>query len=207
MEIWLIGNEGKERLRLPVLPASFEVVQEGLNRRMNLSELGNINLIGKPDLQEITLESFFPAQNYYFVEYSGFPEPYICVEMVMSWRGSGKPVDLIITDTPINLPMAIESFSFGERDGSGDVYYQLELVEYVYIKIGSEARAKPGYEEPTGERPTTKEPPKEYVVKEGDTLSEIAKRLTGNSENYKTLAAKNNISNPGLIYPGQKLVV
>lgn len=39
-----------------------------------------------------------------------------------------------------------------------------------------------------------------YVVKKGDTLSEIAEKY---NTTYQTLANYNNISNPNLIYPGQ----
>lgn len=46
---------------------------------------------------------------------------------------------------------------------------------------------------------------KKYVIVEkGDTLSEIA-RDYGNGKTYKQLAAINNISNPNLIYVGQKI--
>lgn len=44
-----------------------------------------------------------------------------------------------------------------------------------------------------------------YVVQKGDTLSEIAVKAGMGYYGYKTLAAINDISNPDLIYVGQKL--
>ena len=44
-----------------------------------------------------------------------------------------------------------------------------------------------------------------YVVKEGDTLWDISNRLTGNPFNYHSIAGRNRISNPDLIFPGQTL--
>lgn len=188
MEIWLSWQNNKERLRLPVLPPSFEVVVGNMNTRVNINEIGNINLIGKSDLREMNIESFFPAQNYYFVEYNSFPKPYSCVEMIESWRLSGKPIRLIITDTNINIAMAIESFSYGERDGTGDVYYTLELTEYVFTKTKETSKSH-GYVQET-KRPA-KEIPKEYVPKPKDNPIIIAKKTTGNSKNAKTIIKKN----------------
>lgn len=45
---------------------------------------------------------------------------------------------------------------------------------------------------------------KTYIVKKGDTLSNIAK-IYGTT--YKKIASDNNISNPNKIYPGQKLII
>ena len=44
----------------------------------------------------------------------------------------------------------------------------------------------------------------EYIVKSGDTLSAIAKKY---NTTYQKIAKDNNISNPNLIYPNQKLVI
>ena len=44
----------------------------------------------------------------------------------------------------------------------------------------------------------------EYIVKSGDTLSEIAQKY---NTTYQKIAKDNNISNPNLIYPNQKLVI
>ena len=45
---------------------------------------------------------------------------------------------------------------------------------------------------------------KTYIVKSGDTLSSIAAKF---ETTYQKIARDNNISNPNIIYPGQKLVI
>ena len=208
MEIWLSWQNNKERLRLPVLPPSFDVTVGNINTKINISELGDINLIGKSGLKEISIETFFPAQEYYFCEYSNFPKPYDCVEMIDGWRLSGKPIRLIITETPINLALSIENFSYGEQDGTGDVYFTLGLAEYVFLETKTVAKQRE-YKVET-QRPTTKEVPKTYTVKSGDSLWAISKKLTGNGNNWRTIYNKNKSvigSNPDLIRPGQKLVI
>lgn len=53
--------------------------------------------------------------------------------------------------------------------------------------------------------PEKSEPEKiEYIVKSGDTLSDIAQKF---GTTYQKIAQDNGISNPNLIYPGQKLII
>ena len=58
---------------------------------------------------------------------------------------------------------------------------------------------------PCSEYPT--ENKKYYVVQKGDTLWAIAKRYYGNGNQYPKIVQANNIKNPDLIYPGQKLLI
>jgi chemotaxis signal transduction protein/LysM repeat protein len=46
-----------------------------------------------------------------------------------------------------------------------------------------------------------------YVVKDGDTLWDIAQRFTGNPLNYRNLAGRNFILNPDLIFPGETIQI
>lgn len=207
MEYWLSFNNGAEKLQLPVPPAEFELSQGNVNTVVNIYNIGEVNLIGKSKLATITINSYFPAQEYPFCQYTGFPSPYECVNMIENWRKSGRPIRLIITETPINLACAIENFNYKEQDGTGDVYFSLELKEYRFLNIQQTTTQQNGYSIPATTRQVTQTIPTSYVVKSGDTLWSIAKRLTGNGANYKAIASKNGIKDPNKIYPGQKLVI
>jgi len=47
----------------------------------------------------------------------------------------------------------------------------------------------------------------EYSVKKGDTLWGISKRFTGDPFNYPSIAGENNIVDPDLIYPEQRVII
>lgn len=209
MDYYLSFNNNEERLRLPVIPSSFEITIPHQNTSVDITNLGEINLIGKTGLATLTIESFFPVQAYSFCLYHEFPKPYECIRLLQKWKDSGKPIRVIVTETPINYAMAIESISYSERDGTGDVYFTLDLKEYKFIKTSNTTTTTLNgtiLKTPQTKR-ETKAVAKEYIVKQGDTLWQITKKLTGDGENYKAIASKNNIKNPDEISVGQKLVI
>lgn len=205
MDFYLSFNNGAEQLRLPVNPSSFQVSQKHNNTVVNISNLGELNLIGKAGLTTFTIESFFPAQEYYFCKYKGFPRPYECVKMIQNWKKQNKPIRLIITETLINYGVTIESFTFSEDDGTRDVNFTLTLREYVLVQSkSSNSNTTTSVKVPSTKR-ETKTIESTYTVKKGDTLYTIAKKLTGDGSNYKAIASKNGIRNPNKIYVGQVL--
>ena len=210
MDYYLSFNNNEERIRLPVIPSSFEVSIPHQNTTVNITNLGEINLIGKTGLISMTIESFFPNQQYNFCLYNEFPKPYECINLLLKWKNSGKPIRVIVTGTPINYAMAIENLTYSEVDGTGDVYFSLELKEYKFISTttGQTTTTKNGT---TLTTPNTtrevKSSPDFYVVKQGDTLWLIAKKLTGDGSNYKAIAQKNGIMNPDKLSVGQRLVI
>ena len=156
----------------------------------------------------MSLESFFPAQDYYFVEYADFPEPYKCVELIDSWRLAVKPIRVIVTETPINMLFAIDSFSYREQDGTGDIYYSLELSEYKVLGARTEAETNSKESSSRPAKSTSKG--ETYTVKSGDSLLTIAKREVGDSDKWRDIYDKNKDvigSNPNSIMPGQELVL
>lgn len=205
MEFWLSFRNNKERIRLPVLPPDFEVDTGKNNTKVMLHELGEINLIGKSRLKAMTIESFFPAQHYPFCEFRNIPKPYDMVKRIESWQATEEPIRLIITGTNINIPFAIENFRYGERDGTGDVYYSLDLSEYVFMNVKVKS-SKKGYSQ-NGSRPVYRDIPEKYIVQPEDTLGSIAKKLTGEWDNYKLIAERNGIADPNVIWPGQELLI
>lgn len=210
MEIWL--KQGDEELRLPILPPSYELSYQQNNTEVNISNYGTVNLIGKRGLGTTTLSSFFPKRKYSAVQYKGFPKPKECVDLIESWRDI--PVKYLVAGKGINLNMTIEQFTYSEQDATGDIYYTIQLKEYRIPKLTVKKTAKTA--DKTTKKIATVENAKrvnktvkttQYTVKQGDTLCSIAKKLTGDSNNYRAIANQNNIKNPNKIYVGQKLVI
>ena len=132
MEFW-IQKDNNGKIQLPVKPSEFTVTVTHRNTVVNVIQLGDINLMGKTGLREITLTSFFPAKDYNFSNNSSRKEPLTYVEQLETWRKSGSPIRVIITGV-LNMEATIESFSYGEQDATGDVYYTLYIKEYKKIK-------------------------------------------------------------------------
>ena len=205
MEFWI--KQGEESLQLPVKPEDFYVSVAHLNTVVNVIQLGEINLMGKTGLREVSLSSFFPDKDYNFSNNHGRKPPIECVNLLEGWRTSGKPVRVIITDL-LNMEATIESFVWGEKDASGDIYYTLALKEYKKIKTKT-ATTSTSHSTTRETKDTDSSSGKTYTVKHGDCLWAIAKRFYGDGSQYTKIynANKDKIKNPDLIYAGQVLTI
>lgn len=209
MEIWLSQNNNQERLLLPVNPETIEMSADGKNTIVDVFNLGELNLIGKKGLDQISIESHFPCEWRRYCQYSAFPSPYECVELIKKWWRTTRPISLIITNTSINHAMAIESFTYRQNPGPADVYYTLDLKEYVFTDSSSINGMVPERMHLItceGNR-GGKMVPWIYKVQEGDTLNSIALKTTGNSGNVTVIQSKNGLSDPTSIFPGMELLI
>ncbi|MGE8207685.1 LysM peptidoglycan-binding domain-containing protein [Heyndrickxia sp. NPDC080065] len=217
-EFWLSYNNGKEKLRLPVLPESLNISSPSQNESVSIAKLGEATIIQDPAAKIISFSSFFPATMSPLVEYAKIPKPWDCVKKIEKWKASGKPIRLIVTKTPINWDVSIEDFSNDEVGGAvGDINYEISLKEFKFVKVRKINTKK---KKATSTRPNNKAKVKTYKVLKGDTLWTVARRsdVYGNSAEWKKLwnankemlikRDKRNIKQPGhWIYPNQVLKV
>lgn len=124
MDIYLSFNNNEDVLRLPILPPSFEVQGANNNNVVNINSIGDINMIGKMGLSMIRLESFFPAQEYPFAQYTNPPTPSECLKLIDKWRKSGKPIRLIITNTHSIWRVPLNRLIMPRRMGQGTCILQ-----------------------------------------------------------------------------------
>ena len=211
MEFWL-KKSNSDKIMLPVNPESFAFTEKHNNTSVNVNSIGEVNLLGKRDLKTGTISSHFPKRDRNYANNSGRQAPYTYINKLLSWKSSGKPVQLIITGTKINFQVTIETLKYGEQDGTGDVYYDLTLKEYRAVEIKKtklKKKKKTTKKKSKPKRPAAKKKTKTYTVKSGDCLWNIAKKFYGNGAQYTKIynANKGKIKNPNLIYPGQVLTI
>ena len=184
IQVYIEEAANKEaRIQLPVLPSSFSVDDGQNNVVVNITSLGDANLPGKKALRELTLDSFFPNQDYGFLVCERKSDPYEYIGWLRERKNNGTIMRVIITGTSINFTALIEKLEYGEDDASGDVNYSISLKEYVTLESSESVTAK---------KPrVSKTTPKTYTVKKGDTLKSIAKKYLGSASKSNALYKKN----------------
>lgn len=134
MDIFLSINNREQVIQLPVVPSEFKISSPMNNETFTTINQGDLKMIGQRGLKSLTIESFFPAKDYPFLrsrEYFGWQY----VDIIEAWIDRRVPIRLIATNTPINMAMTIENFEYGPQDGSGDIYYSLQLSEFKFIQF------------------------------------------------------------------------
>lgn len=235
MEAWL-KTDGMS-FRFPVVPQNVEVTGAFNINTEYLANGNEIAIYGGKSLNRTSLTSHFPAdKDRTYLDFYDFPDPLECVRIVNEIAKSQSEIRYIVTETEINWPIKITNFKRGPVDGSNDIEFTLDIIEYDPPKVvsWSPPQAKDGDKNSSKKIPeesglkaetlksfdrfknTTKvsNKVKYHVVKHGDCLWDIAFKYYKNGSLYHKI--KNNAENQknypklkhsNVIYSGWKLVI
>ena len=171
----------------PVLPSELMVSVNTNHGTVNINNFGDYLMMGKTGLRTLTLSGFFPAQDYPFAMMGLAPYTYIAQLETM--------------------PCLISSFKFGEKDGSGDVYYELGLTEYRYVTAPETGKTDAA----TGlkKRPESfwSKMKKNITYYPGDSIGNVIGRAVGksvtlNNEQFSKFQIYRSIVRNGGLSPG-----
>ena len=223
MEIYLGTDDDK--IRFPVVPSAI-----GVNRSNNIDtqsvlKLGEVPIFNGTSLKTIELTSFFPNQEYSFCDYTGFMKPYQFSEKIQKWMYEGKPLRIIVTDSPTNMQCLIQQFDTVEQDGTRDLYFTLNLVEYRPIEVpnlsnnnaSSSSTSNSSSNSQNTSRPSetntsSNNQQKSHKVIKGDSLWDIAQKYYGNGSLYPKIKEANkdkypSLSSSNVIYTNMELII
>ena len=219
MEIYL-GTDN-DKIRFPVVPSSI-----GVNRSNNIDtqaviKLGEVPIFNGTSLKTIELTSFFPNQEYSFCDYVGFMKPYEFSDKIQKWMYEGKPLRIIVTDSPTNMQCLIQQFDTVEQDGTRDLYFTLNLLEYRPIEVANLSNNNQSNSSNNSQnisRPSenndssNSNQQKIHKVVKGDSLWAISQKYYGNGSLYPKIKEANKTKYPSLaknniIYPNWELII
>ena len=224
MEIYL-GTDN-DKIRFPVVPSVI-----GVNRSNNIDtqsvlKIGEVPVFNGTSLKTIELTSFFPNKEYSFCDYTGFMKPYEFSDKIQKWMYEGKPLRIIVTDSPTNMQCLIQQFDTVEQDGTRDLYFTLNLLEYRPIEVpnlsnsnqSNNSNSNVSNNNQNTSRPNNKtntnssNQQKSYKVVKGDSLWDIAQKHYGNGSLYPKIKEANKAKYPSLsksnvIYANMELII
>ena len=209
IEIYLKQNDDNV-LRFPVTPSEVALNGNSEISTQKINGLGEVSLFSGKKLKTANINSFFPNKVYSFCNYSDFEAPYEYDKKIESWLNSGDKLRYIVTGMNINIPVIISSFEYLEKDGTGDVYFSLSLIESVPLNISKTNNNNNNNNENSTNRTEENAPSNTsstHSVVKGDTLWGIAKKYYGDGSKYPQIKEKNkakysSLSKNNIIYVG-----
>ena len=99
-------------LILPITPETFKVSSGIRIETINIHAIGDIRIAGYPTLDSISISGIFPANRYSFAVTDDIT-PYALVAKFKEWAASRKVVRWLVTGSDVNMPVLIESISYG----------------------------------------------------------------------------------------------
>lgn len=185
-----------ERFVVPVTPKTYKVETEQNNRVVDILDTGEAQLFGNRKLKRLSFSCFFPQPNHAYPFVVGDDRsPSECVELLEKWKEGKKAVRVIITDSPVNLMMAIKSFDYREQDGSRDIYYELKFIEWRDLNTPL-ANNEKQVEKLTGlkKRPVgTTIPPRPSSIQRARDILDASRKAYGKYKYWRSLRDKNNL--------------
>ena len=227
MKIILTECDTGNFMTFPMLPEEINVE---CATRFQSYDIMNVGEIMQPLGEELTRISWsckIPGEKRQVKkEDNCYQNPYIIVshgdpKKVQQWfsylRNKGIKCRLLITETPVNHEVYLESYAMTYAGGFGDYDCDISFVQAKELKVLTEGAEENGNGKESAETTKAvtpqeqKRPEKKtdtsYTVKKGDCLWDIAQKKLGAGSRYGEIATLNNISNPNKISVGQVLLL
>lgn len=217
--IFYLGN-----VLLPIPPSKLELKISNNNKRYNLINYSQINVLKNPGLSSLEFEVVLPNTKYPFAMYkNNFQNAKYYLGVLENLKVNRSAFQFIVVRKfpngkdifNTNIKVALEEYTITDTTEEGfDTKVKIKLKQYKEYSTKKVQVTIKQYRPPAVTRTVTtnntavaKPSGQNYTVKRGDCLWNIAKRFYGNGAKYTTIynANRSKIRNPNLIYPGQVL--
>lgn len=195
--------------RLDVNPSEILFTTPTRSAKYDLINQGEVEELKGTNLEKIELKGILPSPTVGRND----ADIYSAQDHIDRWNQyakQGQPVRFIYIgqNWDINMLCSIQSPQWREIGGCFDIEYTLTLHRWRSIKTKQGTLREDGRlsREIADTQPSKG---KTYTVKQGDTLSHIAKCLLGNSSRWREIYEQNQdtIQNPNKIYVGQVILL
>ena len=215
---------------LPIPPESIQMKVNGNNKTMTLINEGEVNIVKKAGLTDISFDLLLPNVKYPFAVYKDkFKNAKYFLDYFEKLKVKKKKVQFIVSRQlpngkvlySTNLTVTLEDYDANDDVEEGfDVTCSLNLKQWVNFetktakikkkKKSSKKKVKKKKSR-KGKKKTAPSKNKKYTVVKGDCLWAIARKFYGDGSKYTKIYNANSKlfkgRSPNLIYPGDVLTI
>lgn len=220
MKIVLTEFDTGNYMTFPMNPEEITVSCETRFQSYDIMNVGEIKLPAGEELTHFSWSCILPGEKRQKKDQNGnLIAPYLLVshgdpKKIQEWfsylRANKIKCKLLVTETPINHDVYLESYTMNYSGGFGDYNCDISFVQAKELKVSTENAETAETTKvtvPDEQQRPARQQETSYVVKKNDCLWDIAQSKLGNGSRYMEIAKLNGISNPNVIQEGQTLLL
>lgn len=196
-----------------MLPDEISFVASSNFLTYDILDVGEIKLPKGTALTTVSWEAIFPGKNIRDEPYiqGTWQQPDNLVKLFDKFKAQGTPLQLVATNSPINMPVYINEFDVTLKASYG-WNYSIQFVQRKTIQVVTDS-ASASSASTAAKKSKSKAPVRvskkttTYTVKKGDSLWKIAENCLGSGARYTEICTANKIGAGSPIYPGQTLII
>ncbi|MFI3253524.1 MAG: LysM peptidoglycan-binding domain-containing protein [Eubacteriales bacterium] len=230
MDIYLTDLETGDRFRFPMLPERISVSLGNEFASYSILGIGTVKAPSGQSLDLISWEGIFPGEGRKDMplirEWQNPQEAFRWIENCKVVLPTAKKLNLLVTETAINVDVYLDSFTNTYSGGMGDIGYQISFVQGKDLTVTATSVGSSSTDSETksdGDSASTEDnrtnPPMDttYTVVKGDSLWKISQSFWGEGARYGELYQANQTTidsenakygnSKYTIYPGQVFTI
>lgn len=196
MDIYIMDLVNNQVIQLPMLPESVDI-QYGTNfLSYSIMDIGDVKLPLGETVTELSWDGIFPGSDKQNAPYlhGTWTDPKNLQNAFNAMRKAGDKLRILITETPINNEVYINTFEVKYSGGNGDYNYSINFTAAKKITVSTISSSTSSTSSSTASKSSSRAAapsPKTVTVKKGDSLWELAQKYLGNGKRYPDIYSLN----------------
>lgn len=193
MDIILIPVDSGSKFTFPALPEKIQSKYGAKYQSFDIISQGTVKVPKGTDVADFSWSGVFfgeSKKNEPIVKGNHWINPNECVKIIQDFMNNDTVLNLIVTDTWINVDVTISSFQPRPVGAYGNIEYSITFIQKKPLRIYTTSELQiASYSQTT--RPRTdsivSSAGSTYTVVSGDTLWRIASKMLGNGSNWTSI--------------------
>lgn len=199
-DVYITNQETGERLALAWIPEKISVKESAQFQSYNIIERGEVRVPKGKRLSSISWEAVFPGKERAessFIKSGQWQDPNEMIQRLQRWKDTGNKLNILITQTTVNIDVFLQSLVYSFEGGAGDVKYSVDFIaaEDLLIKTVEEVDAEKikqmNSEIPKLETRAVPPKPTSIMTTSGRTLWSIAEQTLGDGGRWDEIYTMN----------------
>lgn len=146
-DVYITNQETGEKIALAWVPEKISVKEAAQFQSYNIIERGEVKVPKGNRLSVFSWDAVFPGEGRTeaaFVKSRHWQRPNEIIQRLQRWKDAGNKLNLLITQTPVNADVFLQSFEYSFEGGLGDAKYSITFIaaEDLLIKTVEEVDAE-----------------------------------------------------------------